>query len=425
MRCDRRQAEGAVPHRPLQRRQDVRTRVGRRQRQDALGLVLAEAVPGEQALQEPRPRRAELREPLGQLLPSPLGVSGRLVVLATAALSRGGPREEPMPRRLDERPVMDDQLVLGHAHRDALADQPPGRRVEVLAVDHEPLGVDGAVHDLGGVERPRRQRQQVGPFLGVAVDRPRLGLAVLADVGDLGQPPGRGLVQVPQAAEGPAAQQARFDISEGPLDLPLRLRPPGPAGHRPEAVVGRERQEPRVVDRLVAVVAADDDLHVVIEARRRDPAQVLEGADVLADGRGEVLRLDEAEVLPPRVAQHVAEGVNAAAAFVAEVEVIRGVIHLGLLSRRGLEPPHGGDHRARAQAPHPFGEDRVTPRVTAPAQFLVDPLGGDVGIARQQVDDHRFVRVEQAAARPAWPRRRRRRRGPARPAGAPCRPCGD
>ena len=71
----------------------------------------------------------------------------------------------------------------------------------------------------------------------------------------------------------------------------------------------RECQEPRVVDRLVAVVAADHDFHVVIEARRRDSTQVLEGADVLADGRGEVLRLHEVEILPPRVAEHVAEGV--------------------------------------------------------------------------------------------------------------------
>ena len=40
-------AEGAVPHRPLQRRQDVRTRVSRRQRQGTLGLVLAKPVPGQ------------------------------------------------------------------------------------------------------------------------------------------------------------------------------------------------------------------------------------------------------------------------------------------------------------------------------------------------------------------------------------------
>ena len=236
------EAERAVPHGPLQRRQDVGSRVGRRQRQDAFGLVLAGPVAGEQALQELCARRAELREPPRELFrPSP-GVSGRLVVRAVAPLTRDGPRQEPMPRRFHERLVVDHQFVLGHPHRDDLADQPPGRRVEVLAVDHEPLGVDGAVHDLGGVERPRRQRDQVGPFLGVSVDRPRLGLAVDADVGDLGQPPRRGLVQVPEAAKGPAAEQAGFDIGKWPLDFPFRLRPPRAAGHGAEAVMRRERR---------------------------------------------------------------------------------------------------------------------------------------------------------------------------------------
>ena len=117
----------------------------------------------------------------------------------------------------------------------------------------------------------------------------------------------------------------------------------------------RERQEPRVVDRLVAVVAADHDFHVVIEARRRDPAQVLEGPDVLADGRGEVLGLDEVEVLPPRVAQHVAEGVHAAAAFVGEIEVVGGIIHLCLLPgavsnrRTGATTGRGRNRRTRSE----------------------------------------------------------------------------
>ena len=79
--------------------------------------------------------------------------------------------------------------------------------------------------------------------------------------------------------------------------------------------MGRERQEPRVVDRLVAVVTAHHDFHVVIKTSRRDSAQVLEGADVLADGRGEILALDEVEILPARVAQHIAEGVDPAASF--------------------------------------------------------------------------------------------------------------
>ena len=314
-----------------------------------------------------------------------------------------------MPGRFHEGLIVDHQFILGHPHRDGLADQPPRRRVEILAVDHEPLGVDGAVDDLGGVERACRQRDEVGLFLGMTIDRPRLGLAVDANVGDLGQPPRRGLVQVLQTAEGPAAKQARFDISKGSLDLPFCLGPPGTASHGAKAVMGRECQESWIVDRVVAVVVAHDDFHVVIKARRRDPAQVLEGADVLADGCGEILSLDEVEILPPRITQHVAEGVHAAATFVSEIQIIRGIIHLGLFPGGGLEPSHGRDDRTGTQTQHPFGEDRVTTRITALAQFFVNPSNRNGGVTRQQVGDRRFVGVELAAAHRRGSRRALRR----------------
>lgn len=110
----------------------------------------------------------------------------------------------------------------------------------------------------------------------------------------------------------------------------------------------------RVIDRLVAVVAADDDLHVVIQARRRDSTQVLEGADVLADGRGEVLGFHEVKILPARVAQHVTEGIDATAAFVREIKIVGGIIHLCLHPRGGLEPPHRCADRPRTQPSHAF-----------------------------------------------------------------------
>jgi len=109
----------------------------------------------------------------------------------------------------------------------------------------------------------------------------------------------------------------------------------------------------------------DGSMHMIFSPR--DAAQVLEGADVLADRRGEVLRLDEVEVLPPRVAEYVAEGVHAATALVREVEIRGGIIHLRLLPRGGLEPPDGRDDRGGPQPQHPFGEDGVTPRVAESA----------------------------------------------------------
>ena len=68
------------------------------------------------------------------------------------------------------------------------------------------------------------------------------------------------------------------------------------------------------------------------------------------------------------------------------------------MSQGGLEPPHRRDDRTWTQRPHPLAEDRVASLVTEPAQFLVDPLDRDVGIARQQIGDRRLVGVQLAAA---------------------------
>jgi len=49
---------------------------------------------------------------------------------------------------------------------------------------------------------------------------------------------------------------------------------------------------------------------------------MLEGTDVLADRSGEVLTFDEVKVLPSRVTEYVAEGIDAAAAFDREINII-------------------------------------------------------------------------------------------------------
>jgi hypothetical protein len=51
---------------------------------------------------------------------------------------------------------------------------------------------------------------------------------------------------------------------------------------------------------------------------------------VLPQGRLKVLGLDEAQVLATRVAEQIAEQVDAATAFFAEVDVVGRVIDLGL-----------------------------------------------------------------------------------------------
>jgi hypothetical protein len=90
----------------------------------------------------------------------------------------------------------------------------------------------------------------------------------------------------------------------------LGLRPTRAAGDRPEAIMRGEGQESGVVDRLAVFVPGHDDLHVVVQAGGRGPAKVLEGPHVLAERGLQVLRCREVDVLPPGVAQHVAEKVH-------------------------------------------------------------------------------------------------------------------
>ena len=78
-----------------------------------------------------------------------------------------------------------------------------------------------------------------------------------------------------------------------------------------------------------------------VEASNGQALEVIEGPDVLPQGGLQILGFDEAEILPPGIGQHVAEGVHPPSAFRGKVEVIGGVIHLRLLPRSGLEATTG------------------------------------------------------------------------------------
>ena len=133
-----------------------------------------------------------------------------------------------------------------------------------------------------------------------------------------------------QRVEGAAVEQAGFDVVELPFDFALGLRPANAAGLRPEAVVRGEGEELGVVERAVGVMPQHHRFEVVVQADAGDAAQVMEGMHVLAQRRRQVHRLDEAQVLPPRVAEQVAEQVDAPAAFAREVDVVDAIVHLCL-----------------------------------------------------------------------------------------------
>ena len=162
-----------------------------------------------------------------------------------------------------------------------------------------------------------------------------------------------------QRVEGAAVEQAGFDVVELALDFALGLRPAHAAGLRPEAVVRGEGEELGVVQGAVGVVPQHHRLEVVVQADAGDAAQMMEGLHVLAQRRQQIHRLDEAQILPPRVAEQVAEQIDAPAAFAGEVDVVDAIVHLGLQPWPGLKARHGRRRGARPQQPHALPHDRV------------------------------------------------------------------
>src|SRR5262249_32107928 len=204
-----------------------------------------------------------------------------------------------------------------------------------------------------------------------------------------------------QRLERAAVEQARLDVRELPLDLPLGLRPPRLAGPRFEAIVRGEGQELRVIQRAVGVVPQDHRLEVVVQAGSRHAAQRPEGVDLLTQRGDEAHRLDEAQVLPPRVGEQITEQVDAAPAFAAEVQIVHAVIHLRLLAWSGLEPH---DRRRRgpwSQPPQALTHNGVLTAEAACPQLFEGALTGEVRVLRQQLPEQSFVLVQRAAP-PPW-----------------------
>ena len=245
------------------------------------------------------------------------------------------------------------------------------------------------------------------------VDGPSSRLPVNTHVGHFRQPPGGHLVEMLQGAELAAAQEVRFHEVKRPFHFAFRLRPPGTAGHRPEAVMRGEGQKAGVVDRLVAVVTRHDDLHVIVETGGGHASKVLEGPHVFADRGLHVLGRREVQILPPGIAQHVAEEVHLAAAFLGEVDRIDRPVHLGLGPRPGLKTLHGRAWALLPQLSYPLAEHGVAALVAAGAKLLQESDCAHVGIPRQVIP-------QQASCSSTW--LPRLFRGGGRPV-APCTRC--
>ena len=220
-----------------------------------------------------------------------------------------------------------------------------------------------------------------------------------AHVGGFGEPAHRHLVQMLERGEGAAIQQVRFHILKRSLDFAFRLRTMRPAGPWLKTVMGGESEKAGVIDGLVAVVTGHHHLHVVVETGRGQSLEVFEGADMFADGGGEVLRLHKAQILAARVTQHITESMHPPPAFGRERNVVRRIIHLSLHAGTGLEPLHRRFRRVRPHGAQMFLHDAVAALKAQPAQFFMQADGGQIRVAFQQLRDPIRVRVQQA--RPA------------------------
>ena len=171
--------------------------------------------------------------------------------------------------------------------------RPPRRdgrtRPQRALFDHEP-GYRGEPADLLGLPSGGQRERVVGPvgerpehMALVAFEpfgRPLPGRVVDADVGHAPEPPLGLCVQVRVTGERAAVGEALADVADGPLDLPRRLRPVGPAGPGPEAPVDGEAEELGVLGHaptLASQIPHDHALHLVEQEVLRHAAEEGEG----------------------------------------------------------------------------------------------------------------------------------------------------
>ncbi len=179
----------------------------------------------------------------------------------------------------DELALVQDVPARPHAHDlDGLADEAPGHRIAVGIDRHEPvLGHNAlAAHRLQEARLLAGAREHIG-LASKALDRPLVGGAVDAQVGDLGEPGGELLVEVLQIPEHPAGQEVALHVLDAGLDDALGLRPIGAAGPWLEPPMPGEGLESRVPTRLALHRAGHYCTHAVVENLGRASAEVLEG----------------------------------------------------------------------------------------------------------------------------------------------------
>ena len=146
-----------------------------------------------------------------------------------------------------------------------------------------------------GAVRGERQRQQCRLLLGKSLIDDAMGGRMPPAIGNRVEPVPELKVEIVQVFEGTCEEEVLTDIAEWPLHLALGFGTIGPAGARLEAIMPRQIDQAAVIDDgAFAVLAKDGRLHPVVENLSRHPADRLQGRDVAAQNRLQVLVDDEA-----------------------------------------------------------------------------------------------------------------------------------
>ena len=212
-----------------------------------------------------------------------------------------------------------------------------------------------------------------------------------AHVGHRVQPVGELGVQVVEVAEAPAEVEVLADVAERPLDLALGLRAARPAGARHRAVVARQVDKRRVEHRpAVGAGAGHGGLHAVVEHLVRGPAEGLEGAEVAAQHRAQVLAPAEPAPEPAAVAEHHREQPHRPRlpGIVGELRPEVREVRLRLAPRRRLEAQLEPPLPPRPDGAQVVGHRRVASGVAELGDLAVQAPPGQPGMrldARAQV----------------------------------------
>ena len=181
-------------------------------------------------------------------------------------------------------------------------------------------------------------------------------------------------------------------MSDGDLALPLgRSRR---KGLWPEPIVGRERQEARVVNRASTLSPNHDRFLFVVETNPRDALQMIERAYVAADQVVKVFTVHHLDPLSPRVTEDVRERMN-----LPKGQLVGRPILLTLSSRTRFESFGRGDHRSRHDRAQVVFHDRGAALITLPLDELENSLWTRIRELRQDQLDLLLERIQDRGSR--------------------------